>query len=190
WQCPPQGRDPAALGAVAGLGGACQRDVSSRAGPHQCPGGSSPQPWNRRQTPTGRNSMSGTPHHQGREPLLVAEQVRKVYRTGEIEVEALVGLDLAVHRGELVAVMRPRGPGNTTLLTCPPNRRAEGRRYFGKEPLVMSLQTSLVVAAVGVAAALAWAPEPPGPHRAYVQRRRRVRTPPRGPPRRSRAAAD
>jgi hypothetical protein len=39
------GRDPSALGAVAGLGRPCQRDVSSRAGPRQCPGGSSPQPW-------------------------------------------------------------------------------------------------------------------------------------------------
>jgi putative ABC transport system ATP-binding protein len=62
--------------------------------------------------------MSGTPHHQGGEPLLVAEQVRKVYRTGEIEVGALVGLDLTVHRGELVAVMGPSGSGKTTLLNC------------------------------------------------------------------------
>lgn len=33
-------------------------------------------------------------------PLLVAEGVRKVYRTGEIEVEALAGLDLTVLPGE------------------------------------------------------------------------------------------
>ena len=52
------------------------------------------------------------------EPLLVAEQVRKVYRTGDIEVEALAGLDLTVHRGELVAVMGPSGSGKTTLLNC------------------------------------------------------------------------
>jgi ABC transporter family protein len=65
--------------------------------------------------------MSGTPHHQGREPLLAAEQVRKVYRTGEIEVEALVGLELAVHRGELVAVMGPSGSGKTTLLSGRPD---------------------------------------------------------------------
>jgi putative ABC transport system ATP-binding protein len=62
--------------------------------------------------------MSGTPQLQGGEPLLVAEQVRKVYRTGEIEVEALVGLELTVHRGELVAVMGPSGSGKTTLLNC------------------------------------------------------------------------
>ena len=52
------------------------------------------------------------------EPLLVAEGVRKVYRTGGVEVEALAGLDLAVRRGELVAVMGPSGSGKTTLLNC------------------------------------------------------------------------
>jgi putative ABC transport system ATP-binding protein len=53
-----------------------------------------------------------------RPPLLVAEAVRKVYRTGEIEVEALAGLDLTVRQGELVAVMGPSGSGKTTLLNC------------------------------------------------------------------------
>jgi putative ABC transport system ATP-binding protein len=62
--------------------------------------------------------MSRSSHHQGGEPLLVAEQVRKVYRTGEVQVEALVGLDLTVRRGELVAVMGPSGSGKTTLLNC------------------------------------------------------------------------
>ena len=52
------------------------------------------------------------------QPLLVAEQVRKVYRTGEVEVEALADLDLTVHHGELVAVMGPSGCGKTTLLNC------------------------------------------------------------------------
>ena len=51
-------------------------------------------------------------------PLLVAERVRKVYRTGGVEVEALAGLDLEVRRGELVAVMGPSGSGKTTLLNC------------------------------------------------------------------------
>jgi putative ABC transport system ATP-binding protein len=62
--------------------------------------------------------MSGTRYDQGGEALLVAEWVRKVYRTGGIEVEALAGLDLKVRRGELVAVMGPSGSGKTTLLNC------------------------------------------------------------------------
>ena len=41
--------------------------------------------------------MGGTTHDRGGEPLLVAGQVDKVYRTDEIEVEALVELDLTVH---------------------------------------------------------------------------------------------
>jgi putative ABC transport system ATP-binding protein len=51
-------------------------------------------------------------------PLLVARQVRKVYRSGSVEVEALRDLDLSVGAGELVGVMGPSGSGKTTLLNC------------------------------------------------------------------------
>jgi putative ABC transport system ATP-binding protein len=52
------------------------------------------------------------------EPLLRATGVRKVYRTGVVEVEALRHLDLRVYPAELVAVMGPSGSGKTTLLNC------------------------------------------------------------------------
>ncbi|MFN0090395.1 MAG: ABC transporter ATP-binding protein [Acidimicrobiales bacterium] len=50
--------------------------------------------------------------------VLVADKVRKIYRTAAGEVEALRGLDLTVAEGEFVAVMGPSGCGKTTLLNC------------------------------------------------------------------------
>jgi putative ABC transport system ATP-binding protein len=44
-------------------------------------------------------------------------QVSKVYGTGPTAVHALIDVDLAVERGELVAIMGPSGSGKSSLLT-------------------------------------------------------------------------
>jgi putative ABC transport system ATP-binding protein len=47
-----------------------------------------------------------------------ARAVHRVYDTGRVSVHALNGLDLAINRGEMTAVMGPSGCGKTTLLNC------------------------------------------------------------------------
>ncbi len=52
------------------------------------------------------------------QPIIEARGVTKVYRTREVEVRALDGVDLIVNKGEMVSVMGPSGSGKTTLLNC------------------------------------------------------------------------
>src|SRR5438094_2783225 len=50
--------------------------------------------------------------------IIEAQQVKKIYRSGQLRVEALNGIDMAVKPGEMVAIMGPSGCGKTTLLNC------------------------------------------------------------------------
>ena len=51
-----------------------------------------------------------------RTPTLRARGLTKVYRTGDVEVHALRGLDLVLDTSELVVLLGPSGSGKSTLL--------------------------------------------------------------------------
>ncbi len=48
--------------------------------------------------------------------VIEIDQVKKIYRLGETEVQALRGVSLAIEKGEMVSIMGPSWSGKSTLM--------------------------------------------------------------------------
>ncbi len=49
-------------------------------------------------------------------PLIDLKDITKVYQMGDMEVRALDGVSMTIHRGEYVAIMGPSGSGKSTMM--------------------------------------------------------------------------
>ena len=79
------------------------------------------------------------------EPLVICENLVKIYKVAELETVALQGLDLTVSRGELLGVVGASGSGKTTLMNILGglDRPSAGRLWVDGMDLLKMKDTAL-----------------------------------------------
>lgn len=86
------------------------------------------------------------PDIESGENMLVCDGLVKIYKSEEIEVMALQGLDLKIKRGELVAIIGKSGSGKSTLLNMIGGleKPSAGRIYVDGNDLFAMSESQLV----------------------------------------------
>jgi putative ABC transport system ATP-binding protein len=79
------------------------------------------------------------------EPLIVCENLVKIYPLDEVEIVALQGLDLAVEKGEMLGIVGASGSGKTTLLNVLGglDRPSAGKVRVGESDLLKMSEAEL-----------------------------------------------
>ena len=70
-------------------------------------------------------------------PIYRIEAVTKVYRSGEVEVHALRGVDMTIDAGEFIVLLGPSGSGKSTLVNILGglDTASDGRVFFRDEEI-------------------------------------------------------
>ncbi|MFZ0581396.1 MAG: ABC transporter ATP-binding protein [Candidatus Acidiferrales bacterium] len=81
----------------------------------------------------------------GSAPIVRGEGLRKTFRSGAQEITPLDGVDFAIARGEMVAIVGPSGAGKSTLLhlLAALDTPTNGKVYFGGNSLESLAQAEL-----------------------------------------------
>lgn len=68
----------------------------------------------------------------GQPPVLRVKSLRKTYRSGEVEVHALQGVDFSARAGEFIVILGPSGSGKSTFLNIIGglDRASSGETWF------------------------------------------------------------
>ncbi|MCW5576155.1 MAG: MacB family efflux pump subunit [Burkholderiales bacterium] len=77
-----------------------------------------------------------TATHADTVPLIELKGITKTYRNGDLSVEVLHGIDLAIYPGEMIAIMGASGSGKSTLMNilgCLDRPTSGSYRFMGRD---------------------------------------------------------